>query len=269
MEKAGYMNLLNRVLQGALDNKFDFFGYLALMPRYPLILVSSVVIMFIAIFINQAIDLLYLDLCLLYLYVLTSIIYLKKIPRTYQYLLLMLMSVLALEIASYFMAVIYRNNHPIYHLTVPVQIGVFGLIFRKTLFPKGRNSNYTFLIVCLILLSLLNSLFLQDLSTAPSYGMLLLSFFVITSSLFQFKLMLTKPTHKKLTLRAIFWFCIASFLFYTLTFVSFGLHAILLEDLPQFVFDFIMWFNLVLYFLYFVAIYLSTKSKPLTNDAVG
>jgi hypothetical protein len=86
--------------------------------------------------------------------------------------------------------------------------------------------------------------------------------------MFQLKVMIHQPIEEKLYLQPLFWFCLGSILFYSLNFASFGLHAVMKSDLPDFVFDLVIWLNLILYYIYFVVIYLSTRLRK-NDDIIG
>lgn len=236
------------------------------MPRYSLYFVILLSIGLLVLILYQDLDILYLDIGLLFIYSFVGLRYVKRIPKLYRLLLLIIICVFAIELTSYFSSIFFRTNHPVYHFAVPIEVFLYWLFFRKSLFHPKHYRWFLITLLTMISMSILNSIFLQDLSIVPSYGMLLLWLFVISCSLFQFRAMLELPSTKKLHNQPIFWFNIGTFIFYTLSFVIFGLHDALTNDLPDIIFDFVMWLNLSLYFIYFLAIYLSSKPKNLTND---
>ncbi|NVK63489.1 MAG: hypothetical protein HWE22_02835 [Flavobacteriales bacterium] len=187
------------------------------------------------------------------------ILYLKKIPKLFLNVALLLLVVSLSEMTSYLSSITYGTNHPVYHFTVPVLILGYGLFFSKSFSLRRMRIIFYSTVLGLILLSIGNSLFLQDIMIAPSYGFILLSFFVIICSLIQLKMMINNPISQPISRQGIFWFSVGNLVFYSINFTSFGLHAVLTDDLPEIVYHLVMWLNLILYFIYFASIFLSTQ----------
>lgn len=240
-------------------NVFNFEYLGSEMPRYSFFTTAILVFVLFCLFTFKQYSLLYLHLILLYWYSLNVMFYLKKIPKLFLNLALLLLLVSLSETLSYILSITYGTNHPVYHFTVPALILGYGLFFAKSFSHRRTRIVFNLTVLGLILLSIGNSLFLQSIMIAPSYGFILLSFFVIICSLFQLKKMINNPISQPISRQGIFWFSVGNLVFYSINFTSFGLHAVLTGNLPEIVYDLVMWLNLILYFTYFSSIYLSTQ----------
>lgn len=229
------------------------------MPRYSFFLTSIFTIVICLWFLITGKPILYLHLTLLYAYSFFVIISINRIPKSYLNLALIILFVSLSEMTSYITSMLFKTNHPVYHFTVPLLILGYGLFFRSNLNLRNRKGLFDLLIFGLIIASFLNSLFIQETTVAPSYAFIILSFFVVTCSLIQLKNMIHQPVSQRLSRQAIFWFSIGSLIFYSVNFASFGLHAVISSDLPNIVYNLVMWLNILLYFVYFISIYLSTQ----------
>lgn len=94
-------------------------------------------------------------------------------------LTLYLAVVFTLEILSHYMALIYQNNMPGFHFSIPVYFLIIGTFFYRTITDEKIKRSIPWTIGALILFSVVNAVFFQPLNSFPDNVSKGTSFFYI------------------------------------------------------------------------------------------
>jgi hypothetical protein len=188
----------------------------------------------------------------------------KKLRRPFKTLVCMLLLIFISETLTRVTNHYLKSSRPLYHVLVAFELILYPAIYFQS-FPK-KNKMLRSIILGISALafafSVLWSVNSNIINTFPSGSIMLLSLVVITCSLFAFNFML-RQTHIALKENSLFWFNLGNLVFYTVTFVVFGLAnplAARYGGLPPWCADIVYLCNLTLYACYFLAIHKEVKS---------
>lgn len=182
----------------------------------------------------------------------------SKISRKYKIVLLLVLVGFIGELMQNTFAFIYNNNNPVTHFLIPVQSIIFGFIYIQ----NHNNKKIVPLIFAIIsLICLVNTAYFQELSTFPSFSLILLSFGLILISLLDFKRMLYVPTNIKLHYTPDFWFNLGTLLFFSMSFFVFGFINVGLKMGFDWQSNLIIFLNIIMYSNYGYSIYLDSRNK--------
>lgn len=120
------------------------------------------------------------------------------------------------------LAVTVRNNIPVYHLFLPVQLTLWGIFFHRNMRSGWRR---TVLPVCLLLLvfAVLNTLLMQGWNTFPGNFTRLESIAVLFWSFCLFFEFLDLPARENILLKSTFVICVAAMWFNLVSYLFFEL----------------------------------------------
>jgi len=131
--------------------------------------------------------------------------------------------VLALEISSHFMAVIYKNNMPGFHISIPLYFLIIGIFFYNNIVDKKIRRSIPFTVAALILFAIVNAVYFQPLNSFPDNVAKGTTFFYIVWAAFLFIQHLDNSSAENIfanpvfiTAVAIMWFNIISLSFFLL-----------------------------------------------------
>lgn len=155
---------------------------------------------------------------------------------------------------------LYINNYFTYHIYTPIEVFFIINFFTRATGLRRAKILGSSLGGIAVLLSILNTIFLQGPSQINSYYLLLEGIIVICLCLYSFYriLILEDVTPKKM---AVFWIT-CSFLFYwCLTFVNFGIYPIIAKSSIQFssILNQSLFYANVLFYVSFAIIFLYYK----------
>lgn len=169
----------------------------------------------------------------------------------------LVLSMKHLEIKSYF----------IYHFLIPILSFLYMIIFSELL-----KTNRKFILssgTLIICLCTLNSFLFHEVGKFPSNNIQLFSCFVIVLCLFKFKGMILIPINVPIGIQPHFLFILSTIMFYSLSFFSLSLFPFV-KDIPNWIFDFVYFLNILLYATYFtVILLLDSKQKTQRLDPLG
>lgn len=187
----------------------------------------------------------------------------QKNSRAFQLLTILILYTFLSEITSRILANYYGIAFPVYHIYVFVGLVFNAFIYQNLLsFNRGIKLFFGLMTICFVLLSLINTLFIQTIFTFPSYGIMLHGLQAILFALIVYQKMLKTPSNTPLSKQAVFWLNTGNFVFYGLTFIVFALYNFYYQTatMSSWVYWLIWCGNIFLYSCYFMAIYLNSKS---------
>ncbi|MEQ8910134.1 MAG: hypothetical protein RIC95_13135 [Vicingaceae bacterium] len=218
-------------------------------------------------------------LCYLLLLLLDSLIgirFYRRFPKSFRLLTQLIILTFLVEFSSesLIQAEKIESNFIFYHLLQVIQLLYYALIYHE-LFEKLNQGKYKkralWLGSSLALLCFIISLSIQPFQFFPSYGSLLLSFFVIASSLLYYLKMMKTPSTITILKQAGFWFNSGSFFFYSVTFFVFGYFEFAQgtdKVTPIWVSNLIKSSNFILYLSLGLSLYFAT-TKPSDGNISG
>ncbi|RYF89565.1 MAG: hypothetical protein EOO03_05750 [Chitinophagaceae bacterium] len=132
-------------------------------------------------------------------------------------------AVLILELSGHFMAVLYKNNMPAFHISLPVYFVLLGLFFYQNMADDRVRKTIPFTIGGLVLFAVVNAIFFQSLNEFPTYVARCTTFIYIVWSAFLFAQYLDEASGENIfknpvfmATTAILWFNIISMSFFLL-----------------------------------------------------
>lgn len=184
----------------------------------------------------------------------------SRLSARYKMLLLLISLVFISEIVSRCLAIAFENSRPTYHILIPLQCILYGIIYG--LAQPNKKMCYAFfgLATCA---SVLNSFFFQSIYQFPTYSLLALCLVLITTVLFDFKRLILFPTEIQLSAQPDFWFNLGTLVFFTCTFFIFGFINLALKFTPPWATWLIWGTNLFLYACYGIALVLEARKNSL------
>lgn len=168
------------------------------------------------------------------------------------------------EVFAYYWGLVYQNNHKAYHFFCIIQTLLYTGIYSYLLMPK-KKYRYLLWLICGILLvvELLYSFVFRSVYLFPSLNIVLLSGFVLTLSLFQFRRMILFPVTEKLENQPIFWFNFGTLIAYSFGFFFLGFLSTT-KNLPDEMYT--IWWGTAIFLCacYFMSLYLDDQpTKPI------
>jgi hypothetical protein len=183
-----------------------------------------------------------------------------KMSLKYKWAIILLCFIFLTEIATSIATNLNFRNTPIYHYLIPIQFISYGFIFGIS---QKRIKLFLILFTAFMLLSFINSIWIQTIFVFPSYSLILLSLALVTTVLFDFKRLMTTPIKIKLTSLPDFWFNLGHLVFYSSTFFVFAFINSMVNINLTWTHDLIIIANLFLYSCYGLSLYLDSK---ITNE---
>ena len=195
--------------------------------------------------------------------ILPGLIFYRNHTRAFRLLTQVLAIVFITELAANISKPFLKTNSPFYHFIQILQLGYFSFIFfYLSKLQKAISRSLLLLGLVLSLVSLIISLS-NDLFEFPSYGSLLLGFYMSLASLLLFYQILKYPAKIKLYQLPEFWVGCGSLLFYTTTLLVFAHFNSLVQEysMPEWPYAVIRYTNFLLYGCYAIAINLGNKKS--------
>ena len=133
------------------------------------------------------------------------------------------------EFAAFFGSYYYHNSFPVYHLFSPVEIFLISLYFNQSVDLLRRHNIGIWVGAVSIVASVLNTLFLQKLTTINSNFLLLEGTVVIIYGLLSLRQILLDEDRLPYAF-ALFWFSLCFLVYWGSTFMGWGVYAILNQE---------------------------------------
>jgi hypothetical protein len=149
-----------------------------------------------------------------------------RFNRAAKYLLLLIICTVASEYIAHYAGVTYRNNMPVYHIFAPLQFFLVGVYYNYNIDTFKRNNIGIYIGIAGVILSILNSLFLQPINTFNTYFLLFSGFSIISMSLYSFYRILENE-EVELFKNPHFWFSSILLFFWSTTYINWSLYRIL------------------------------------------
>ena len=209
----------------------------------------------------------YFYLLLLLTISLIGIVRFKKLTIPFKLITILIIYTFASEIISRIFSYKFRNSSPVYHLYIPIQFALLLLVY-FFLF-QWKNWRYTGLILFIFLvLCFTNTIFLQSFFRFPSNIILISSCFFIGASLSFFKRMLNSVGDENLFKQSVFWFNTGILIFFTCTFLFWGIYNYLLKDhiSTKPISTIVYFINILFYAMVGTALILDNNKKNKLNE---
>lgn len=167
--------------------------------------------------------------------------------------------VLALEISSYYMAVIYKNNMPGFHISMPIYFVVIGIFFYRNIVDERVKKTIPWTVAALLLFAIVNAIFFQPLKSFPDNVSKGTTFFYIVWAALLFIQHLDNSAAENIFKNPVFIATIAIMWFNTISLSFFLLYPFMTKhNLPTASVNIIHYFsNYVYYLLLVLSIYLA------------
>lgn len=192
-----------------------------------------------------------------------GLLFYRSLKPPYKTIILLVLITLISEIAGRILAVKMRNSCPPYHFYLPLQYILFCVIYNQ--FIKQKFLFYYSIVSAIILLAfnIINSLHFQIISKVPSNSLLVNGLFTIFLVLYTYAQMLKKTSPVPLYQQGLFWFNMANFIYFTITFCfwAFFNYLIKFKQMPDFIAITIITVTILTYILYGIALTVSKKEK--------
>lgn len=160
----------------------------------------------------------FIYLIVLTIVAITGMVKYKKLTTPFRLLVALILITIISEVSSRFFAYRIRNSSPPYHFYAPIQLLLYAAIYFRLLKNARTKTFILYGTPVLVIFSMLNSIFLQDLYTFPSNSIITISFMLIVLSLLYFREMLQYPLQISLVRQSTFWFNCAVLVFFCTTF---------------------------------------------------
>ena len=167
--------------------------------------------------------------------------------------------VLALEISSYYMAVIYKNNMPGFHISMPIYFVVIGIFFYRNIVDERVKKTIPWTVAALLLFAIVNAIFFQPLKSFPDNVSKGTTFFYIVWAALLFIQHLDNAAAENIFKNPVFIATIAIMWFNIISLSFFLLYPFMTKhNLPTASVNIIHYFsNYVYYLLLILSIYLA------------
>lgn len=153
----------------------------------------------------------------------------KKLTAPFKILVLLITCTFVSECISRYLAVTIHNSNPPYHFFCILEYICFASIYLRVFNDKIIKSVIRFSIPIVMVLSIINSFFLQKIMTFPSNILLVSYTCIVIMSLFFFRQMLNYPLQINIFYQDLFWFNSIVLLFGASVFFTLGFYNYLLR----------------------------------------
>ena len=192
----------------------------------------------------------------------------KRLTTPFKILSVLIFLTLLLETLSKVCAIKYKNNIPVAHVTGIIEYLFYSLIYYFLFKNKLTRASILVALLIFIVLSVINSIFIQPYYSDFPSNMVIPSEIAYTIfSLLLFKQMLLYPLPVNIVKQGIFWFNTAILFFSTTMFFNLGLTNYYikhhLNDLV--IFDFYFGINMIFYLLIGTSMLMDKKETTRNN----
>jgi hypothetical protein len=188
----------------------------------------------------------------------------KKLSPPFRILVYVLALTLISEFSAHYAAIWFHNNIIVYHIFTPIQFSLFCLLYNQLLESKSNKQYTIWAMVVFIVFSLINSFLIQTTKTFPTYSLLLESILIVSFAYLVFYELLKNPRFEYLLRSSVFWFNSAVIIFFTTSFIFWGLFNYLIKyNRPLLItLSLFLWLlNLLIYTLFIFSIFLDKKEE--------
>lgn len=189
----------------------------------------------------------------------------KKLNKTYKLLGLVIIISMLSEIIARYLSYAIANSYPPYHFLVPFLVFIHTQLYLSVLkATKKMRSFFNFIMVVLILFSIINTIYFQNMTELPTRSYNLLSLMIVFYSLLMSKQMLITPLKSSLWKHSFFWVNMGNFIFYTLTLFIMIILPYLIKSFKlnqEWIYGVLYFLNIFLYSFYFLALHFHLQYK--------
>ncbi|MEO6831234.1 MAG: hypothetical protein ABI378_03185, partial [Chitinophagaceae bacterium] len=139
------------------------------------------------------------------------------------------------EVVARMAAIRFGNNMPVYALYSPIELLLICLYFNFSIPTLQRRGIGWYLAILGILVSVLNAVFFQPLTTFNSNFLYFEGVVIIGLSLYSFYFLVRSSDDLQLTKLRHFWFSFIQCSFWTITFINWGLYEYFIVHVQRFV----------------------------------
>lgn len=157
----------------------------------------------------------------------------KRLSKADRWIAVLLCTTFLSELLTEYFGNRFRNNMPVYHFFNPVQYLLLCLYFNESITKLKRHNTGIWIGIGGVLLSVYTNFFVQDIYTFPSIFLIFESFMIIALCLFSyFDLFLKEDI--EINKQAHFWITTILLLFWSFTFVVWGMLTVFLNQASEF-----------------------------------
>jgi hypothetical protein len=193
-----------------------------------------------------------------------SLLYFKKVDKTFRWLCLLIILTLISELTAYYISQHHtKPNNIVYHIFTPVEYFMYAMIYKMFFDDKKWTKILSTSIAFLIGAEILNTFFFQSLEEDPTNIMIAESVLLVFLSLRLFINIRQTPVYENILNEGVFWFNSAVLFYYSFDILVWGLHHIkvyLLKDPPIIIYSINLLFSGFLYIVYAASILLNYSS---------
>lgn len=188
-----------------------------------------------------------------------GISFLKKSSGAIRPIIIYLGLVLVLEISSHYMAVIYKNNMPGFHISMPLYFMIIGIFFYNNIVDDRVRKSIPWTIAGLIIFAIVNAVFFQPINSFPDNVSKGTTFFYIAWAGFLFIQLLDNASSENIFKNPVFVAAIAMMWFNIISLSFFLLYPFMIRHkLPSYsVYNIHFFSNYVYYLLLLLSISLA------------
>lgn len=168
-------------------------------------------------------------------------------------------------IAKYVAYGLNHSNNIVYHIFTPIEFGLYLLIYNTFLREKNITRILILIFIIFVFFEIVNTLLWQGIHQSNTNTIILESVLLVGLSLLQFLKIKEAPMYQNLLSEGIFWFNSIVLVYYSFNIMVWGFHNLRVYNLvnpPTLMYDMNLIFSGILYMTFFIAIYLSIRSKP-------
>ncbi len=188
-----------------------------------------------------------------------GISFFKKSSNKIRPLTIYLGLVLVLELSSHYMAVIYKNNMPGFHISIPLYFLIIGIFFYKNIVDDKIRRSIPWTIAALILFAIVNAVFFQPVNSFPDNVSKGTTFFYIVWAAVLFIQFLDNSSAENIFANPVFVAAVAIMWFNIISLIFFLLYPFMTRhNLPSYsVYSIHFFSNYVYYLLLLLSIFLA------------
>lgn len=191
----------------------------------------------------------------------------RKLTAPYKLITVFIAITFFSESLSRLFVKMFGASYPIYHIYIPLQYFFITVFYCIQSQKMQRYLSWALPIFAAS--SIINTIFYQHIFSVPSNIVLVSSLIYVLCALVMFKKMLLHITNKPLASQEIFWFNIATLIYYTFTFFCWSFYNYLVKYNPPIIFlmtNVLYFLSLLYYLILGISIYLNYKHRIINKN---
>lgn len=218
---------------------------------------------------NMFIDFYYsLYYCSLILAALISIFLFIRADAPFRWLALLVVLTLISELSAIYILRFSKTNSIVYHFFTPIEYFFYTMIYYR--FFRNKKWLYFLMgsVICLLLLEVLNTIYLQPLQVDNTNIAIVESIFLVFLSLMLFVNIRTSLASENILKEGVFWFNSIVLIYYTFNILISGFHSFKVyqfQNPPMVIYQINFLLSGLLYLVYSLSIILNVAAKRKTT----